>query len=135
MGITIMKNLTSEEFQKKLQSLSACRDAVAWAQGKDFKQVWQTCERGDWMLWLAHWLMRNDSVFTLQQITKAKVRCARLVQHLMKDNRSIQAIDVAERFSEGLATREELNAAAAAAAADDAEIKQQLQDYLLTFIE
>ena len=133
MGIYIMKNLTSDEFQEKLKSLSACRQAIDWARGKDFKEVWQTCERGDWMLWLVYWLTRNDSAFTLQQITKAKVKCARLVQHLMKDKRSIDALDVAERFSEGLATREELAASydaaavyaaayAAAAAADAAYV-------------
>ena len=36
------------------------------------------------------------------------VWCARQVQHLMKDKRSIDALDVAERFANGLATDEEL---------------------------
>ena len=47
------------------------------------------------------------------------VKCARKVQHLMTDPRSIAAIDVAERFANGEATDEELaiaNAAANAAA-------------------
>jgi hypothetical protein len=43
------------------------------------------------------------------------VWCARRVQHLMKDPRSIAAIDVAERYANGKATREELDAAWAAA--------------------
>ena len=43
------------------------------------------------------------------------VRCARRVQHLMEDKRSIQALDVAERHAHGLATDEELAAAWAAA--------------------
>jgi hypothetical protein len=43
------------------------------------------------------------------------VWCARQVQHLMKDQRSIDALDVAERFANGLATEEELAAAWAAA--------------------
>ena len=45
------------------------------------------------------------------------VWCARQVQHLMKDQRSIDALDVAERFAHGLATEEELSAAWAARAA------------------
>jgi len=45
------------------------------------------------------------------------VRCAREVQHLMKDQRSIDALDVAERHARGEATDEELDAAAAAAMA------------------
>ena len=41
--------------------------------------------------------------------------CARRVQHLMKDHRSIAAVDVAERHANGQATDEELAAARAAA--------------------
>ena len=55
------------------------------------------------------------------------VWCARQVQHLMSDQRSIAAIDVAERFANGLASADELAAArdaardAAWAAARDAQ--------------
>jgi len=45
------------------------------------------------------------------------VRCARKVQHLMNDPRSIDALDVAERFANGQATSEELTAAAGSAIA------------------
>ena len=54
------------------------------------------------------------------------VWCARQVQHLMTDQRSIAAIDVAERYANGQATDAELRAAwaaaraAARAAAEDA---------------
>ena len=43
--------------------------------------------------------------------------CARRVQHLMTDARSVAALDVAERHANGLATDEELAAASAAASA------------------
>jgi hypothetical protein len=47
--------------------------------------------------------------------------CARQVQHLMTDPRSLAALDVAERYAQGLATDEELRAALdAARAAGDA---------------
>ena len=45
------------------------------------------------------------------------VDCARSVQHLMTDKRSLDALDVAERFANGLATQTELAAADAAWAA------------------
>ena len=53
---------------------------------------------------------------------KYAVWCARQVEHLMTDNRSKSALDVAWRHSEGVATDQELAAArdAAAAAAWDA---------------
>jgi hypothetical protein len=45
------------------------------------------------------------------------VWCARRVQHLMMDPRSVEALDVADRYADGLATDEELSAAEAAALA------------------
>ena len=45
------------------------------------------------------------------------VWCARKVQHLMTDPRSVAALDVAERFANGKATVKELAAARAAARA------------------
>ena len=57
-----------------------------------------------------------------REIRHYMVWCARQVQHLMTDPRSINALDVAEKFADGLATQEELDAALAAAndAANDA---------------
>ena len=43
------------------------------------------------------------------------VDCARMVQHLMTDQRSLDALDVAERHADGLATDGELSAARDAA--------------------
>ena len=44
------------------------------------------------------------------------VWCARRVQHLMKDERSLHALDVVERYARGEAADAELDAAEAAAA-------------------
>ena len=55
------------------------------------------------------------------QVRRYAVWCARQVQHLMTDPRSLAALDVAERHADGQATDEELAAAwAAASAASDA---------------
>jgi hypothetical protein len=48
------------------------------------------------------------------------VTCAREVQHLMKDPQSVAALDVAERYAHGKATKEELENAYAAADAASA---------------
>jgi len=50
-----------------------------------------------------------------REIRLYAVWCARQVQHLMTDKRSIDALEVAERFANGLATDEELAAASDAA--------------------
>ena len=52
-----------------------------------------------------------------KEIRLFAVWCARQVQHLMTDQRSVAALDVAERFANGDATKEELDAAGAAARA------------------
>lgn len=45
------------------------------------------------------------------RIRRFAVWCARQVQHLMPDPRSVDALDVAERYADGLATDDELQAA------------------------
>ena len=97
----------------KLEKIDACRDAREWvATQKNYKEAWQNCERGDWMLWLAKRLKVDD-----RKLTLAKFKCANQVRHLMKDQRSIDALDASEKYGNGEIGREELNAAADAAAA------------------
>ncbi|ABA60037.1 hypothetical protein UXJ26_06040 [Burkholderia multivorans] len=70
----------------------------------------------------------DDAIWTLRCVSGADrdirlfaVWCARKVEHLMQDQRSKDALDVAERFANGEATEEERAAAwAAARAAGDA---------------
>jgi subtilisin family serine protease len=97
-------------FNQYLQSKDACEPAVEWAENKTIEEVVATCHRGDWFLWLA-----KKCDIGLQPLTLAKGHCANTVRHLMNDERSIRAVDIAIAFGEGKATREELAAAAAAA--------------------
>jgi hypothetical protein len=103
-------------FTEYLKSINACSDAIEWAESKTVEEVVATCHRGDWLLWLA-----SKCDIGLQPLTLAKGHCANTVRHLLKDDRSIKAVDTAIAFGEGTATREELDAAYAAAyAAADA---------------
>ena len=102
-------------FTEYLKSINACSDAVEWAANKTVEEVVATCHRGDWLLWLAY---KCD--IELQSLTLAKGHCANTIRHLMKDDRSIKAVDIAIAFGEGRATREELDLAAADADADAA---------------
>ena len=63
-------------------------------------------------LWCCRCLPEYDSAWRL-----FAVWCARQVQHMMTDPRSISALDVAKRFASGEVTAEELAAARAAALA------------------
>jgi len=93
---------------------NACPDGLEFAKNLTLEQFWTTCPRGDWILWLFA-KMNPDS---LRELTLAKGHCANTVRHLMKDKRSIKAVDVAIAFGEGRATREELDAANRAVAVD-----------------
>lgn len=67
------------------------------------------------------WVVCREEVISAKTLRLFAVWCARQVQHLMTDERSINAIDVAERYANGQATDEELAAASDAAwAASDA---------------
>ena len=99
-------------FKELLTSLDACSDAREWAADKTWQEVFDTCHRGDWLLWLFKRTTPNQQLLTL-----AKGHCANTVRHLMKDERSIKAVDAAIAFGEGLITKEGLAAAAAADAA------------------
>lgn len=64
----------------------------------------------------------EDALWALRTVTgeDARIRryavwCARQVQHLMADSRSVDALDVAERYADGLATDDELQTAGLAA--------------------
>jgi hypothetical protein len=71
----------------------------------------------------------DDAIWCLNTMEKADreirlfaVACARQVQHLMTDPRSLAALEVSERFAKGQATESELDVAratAVAAAADE----------------
>lgn len=105
-------------FQDFLTEKRACKPAREWATGKTMAEAWETCRRADWLLWLA-----KKRGVNLRLITLAKARCAETVLHLMQDERSKKAVTVALAYGEGMATDEELDAAAEAAdAAFSAEV-------------
>ena len=100
---------TLKEFLEKNR---ACRDGFDFAKDLTLEKFLSTCHRGDWILWL--FARVNPKSF--RELTLAKGHCANTVRELMKDERSTRAVDVAIAFGEGNATREELDAASAAAA-------------------
>jgi hypothetical protein len=66
----------------------------------------------------------NDALWCLRAVDGHEremrlyaVDCARSVQHLMNDKRSLDVLNVAERFANGLASQAELDAAGAAVGA------------------
>ena len=94
-----------------LKKLHACKEAREWAGDKTWEEIYTTCHRGDWLLWLFARANPEDKL----QLILAAAHCVNTVRNLMRDERSRKAIDIAIRYGEGNATDGELADAAYAA--------------------
>jgi hypothetical protein len=63
--------------KEKLIQLDACAEALEWAGDKTWEEIYNTCHRGDWLLWL--FAKTNPDDFRL--LTLAKAHCANTVRH------------------------------------------------------
>ena len=101
----------------------ACADGVTFAmKHKTMADVWKNCQRSDWMLWIC----RNANIeldakacrlFACYCVRRTPIGRGKTVWDLLTDERSRNAVIVAERFANGTASPEELRAAAAYTAA------------------
>lgn len=99
--------------KEKLIELDACLAARKWVGDMDFATAWETCERGDWMLWL----IKEANLCDLRTFTLAKAKCAETVKHLMRDQRSLDALQAAFDFANGGIDEKQLAGAATEAGA------------------
>ena len=109
------------ELEKFLRHHSACKEGREWALATGATtcaEIWaRTDLKPDWRVWLA----TREGVLDDRTSRLFACWCVRQVWHLLTDERSRHAVEVAERYANGEATAEELAAARAAAwAANDA---------------
>ena len=92
----------------------ACSEGREWAiaRCKDMNEAWAKA-KPDWLIWIA----TRHGVMTDKDARLFACWCVRQIWHLLTDERSKNAVRVAERFARGKATQEELAAAEAAGAA------------------
>jgi hypothetical protein len=86
-----VSDMTIERFCDKH---SACKDGRDWALAncESMQDAWNKL-KPEWLLWVA----TQNGVLTNKELRLFAVWCARQVQHLMSDPRSVAALDVAER--------------------------------------
>ena len=99
-----------------LKKHNACPEATEWVRASDkptAREIWESCERGDWALWIAARLEIDRKL-----IVTAACLCARqsLVHVRPGEDRPRIAIETAERWARGEATIEEVREARRAAA-------------------
>jgi hypothetical protein len=104
--------MTITEFCDRHQ---ACDDGREWAIGTGcttMAELWQREDmRPEWLEWIA----TRTGVLTDRELRLYACWCVRQVWHLLTDDRSKRAVEVAERHAMGLAGDAELAAAEAAA--------------------
>ena len=109
--------MNAPEFMKLLQELRACADAREWAEGKDLAQVWQECQRGDWLLWLCVKMADHAGWPTRKEVVLAACACAEVALKYVRpgEERPRIVIETVRRWTQGLAKIGEVRSAAAAA--------------------
>ena len=122
------KAMTTADF---IREHHACRRGAEWALSisDDMADVWDAMikqDRHDWLIWTA----TKPGVFSDSTLRKLACRFVRetsladgrKVWDLLTDERSKRVVEVAERYADGKATKEDMDAAyvTAYAAADDA---------------
>ena len=115
--------MQSQIWIDKLIRLQACSNAVDWCRTYDsLDGAWQSCTRGDWMLWLLGRLSGKPGSKARKQLVLTTCECARLALSHVKtgEDRPLKAIETTERWAIGKATIQEVRAAADVAYADAA---------------
>ena len=109
--------MNAEQFENLLHELDACSSAVEWAHGKTLHVVWNTCNHGDWLLWLAGKMADKKGWPTRKQLVLAACACAeQALKYVPKsEERPKKAIQIARAWARGKATIEEVRKAASAA--------------------
>lgn len=106
-----MDNQQLVEFLKKNH---ACAPSLEWLQSRTLAEVWEQCERGDWLLWLA-----AKAGVDRKRLVMAACACARLaLVHVPSgEERPRIAIETAESWCRGEANIEQVREARRNAAA------------------
>jgi hypothetical protein len=113
-------NLNPKEF---CSATDACQEGEVFAKKYNtMAEVWDACPRADWLLWIltaidAPAADKTQRLFAIWCARHTPMHDGRTTSVLLTDPRSIEALEVAERFAHGNATKEELAAARAAARA------------------
>lgn len=106
--------MTRKQFNDALRRLRACSEAVEWCDSKPNAtpaQLWATCKRGDWMLWLAGAAGVDRRLLVLAACDCAETALKRVPKG---EGRPAEAIRMARAWCAGKATLDEVKAAARA---------------------
>ena len=90
----------NEKWINQLIKWNPCPEAVKWArQFLTAREAWVTCERADWLLWVAGKSARNQADYQL--VVQAAAACARMVLKYVPagETYALPAIEAAETWA------------------------------------
>jgi len=97
-------------FIRKLESLSACREAVEWAkEQKSPHQAWLECDHPDWLFWLAREVGIDNKI-----LVRVACDCVeRALQYIPRSEKQVwEAVESARRWCNEKCSLKEVRAAA-----------------------
>lgn len=110
---------TKKNLLDKMKSTDTCRAAVEWVESQEgtAQEIWDRCERGDWMMWFA------AKIADRRLVGLAACACAResLKYVPAGEDRPLICIETTEAYWNGKATVEEVRKARDNAAAADVD--------------
>ena len=109
--------MDAKEFKALLIDLRACSSAIQWAKRKSLSKAWQSCKRGDWLLWLAGKMADKPGWPTRKQMVLGACACAETALKYVKpgEDRPRLAIETTRAWVRGEASIDDVRIAASAA--------------------
>ena len=104
-------------FKQFLIEMNACQEAIDWVENRTIKEAWTDCHRGDWMLWFLEEMKEKEGWLDEKEIMLLGCWCARRALKYVSEGetRPLKAIEAKEKWARGETTKEEMDAARAAA--------------------
>ncbi len=99
--------------QDTLKRMGACKEALVWAEGKTWPEIYNQCDRGDWL----NWLYCRAPGRNTRKLALVKGLQVKQIFHLLTP-KGKAAVEAAISFGRGEISRVELDAAADAASYD-----------------
>ncbi len=108
----------AEKVIEILEALNACNEAMDWVREVKPKTLWEViekCKRSDWQEWLLYEIVPDVDenllrMYGVRCVRETPLKDGRKVFDVLTDECSINALDVAECFANGIATDEDLAA-------------------------
>jgi hypothetical protein len=110
--------ITKNEFLSILKNKRACPEAIKWvkeSKTETFIELWNECDRADWMLWLLATMIKEKEWPSRKTVVLCACDCAETSLQFIpeNENRPKIAIQTAREWTEGKTTKIECVKAAA----------------------